>query len=454
MCGVVGMYGVPNALEATFEALFMVDHRGGEGQGAGVVVSDNGNLLSHHSPGSILQCQSEWEREVKVREALVTVGHLRYGTTGNRKTLLNVQPFVIESPYGSFCMAHNGDTPGHENLRLPLLQQGITFKSSADTEVLAQLIATTQAENLRESMLEALANVQSAFALVMATPNALIGCRDPRGYRPLSLARLNGGWILASETCAFDILHAEYVRDIEPGELVWIDETGLTSYRFGEVAAQHQQCVFELIYFSRPDSIVFERPVYEFRVELGGQLAREFPISKRKDILLFGIPDSAMFAAEGYSKTTGVLLEQSLIRHHRSEFRTFTMDGQQNRENGVRKKFNPIRHRLKDKECIIIDDSLVRGTTMRRLIRMLRQNGAAKITVLIASPPIFHPCRYGIDMKGYEELRAAIAKGDIEVIREFIEADDLYYLSHEGLQKIVGDPENFCMACFDGKYAF
>jgi len=450
MCGIVGVYGVPKVVQTTIEALYMVDHRGG--QGIGVAVSDGQKFLVHRSLGSVMGSEGE-EKIAAIQPAVLAVGHMRYGTAGDRDSILNVQPLLIPSPHGDFCIAHNGDTPGdQEEFRAPLLKMGITFNSTTDTEALAQYIATSQAADLERAMLDALARVPSAFALVMATPNALIGCRDPRGFRPLSLGRLDGGWVLASETCAFDMIHAEHVRDIKPGELLWIDQNGPRSQRFGDRTLQRWQCVFELIYFSRPDSIVFGRPVYEFRIASGVQLAKEHPIPTGKRVLVFGVPDSAMFAAEGYARALRRPLSQALIRHHRE--RTFTLSDQRRRESGVREKFNPIRHRITGKWCYVIDDSIVRGTTMRRLIRMLKQNGAAGVTVLIASPPIAHPCFFGIDMKDYAELQAAIAGGDIDAIREFIGADELHYLSFEGLQGVVGDSNNYCFACFNGQYAF
>jgi amidophosphoribosyltransferase len=343
-------------------------------------------------------------------------------------------------------------------MREGLQSGGVEFFSTADTEVIGQSIVqrARETEGLRGAILETLAGLKGAFSLVMSTPSALIGCRDPWGYRPLSLGRLEQGWVLASETCALQTLRADYVRDVEPGELVWIDEKGLQSFRFGEPKSSLQQCVFELIYFSRPDSMVFGRYVDGMRKALGEKLAEEVGVPQHEDMVFIGVPDSAMFAAEGYEKATGIRLRSSvLIRNHYTG-RTFLEDSEEKRENGVRLKFNPLHREIEGKWVVLIDDSLVRGTTMRRLVRMMKDNGAIGVTLLIASPPIFHPCRYGIDMKTYEQLRAAVEKGDIEKIRTFVEADELRYLSLEGLHQVVeeeGKRNDFCLACFDGKYA-
>jgi amidophosphoribosyltransferase len=381
-------------------------------------------------------------------------GHVRYGTSGTHSTLENAQPFVIQTKLGPFSIVHNGDIPGFEEEKKRLLGKGETFLSSADTEVLAREIASRagETETLRDVMLEAMAEFRGAFSLVLTTPSALIGARDPFGYRPLSIGKLGDGWVLASETCAIDALRATYVRDVEPGELVWIDEQGLQSYKFGETSSPLQQCVFELIYFSRPDSNVFGRYVDGMRKALGAKLAEEVGVPQHNNMVFIGVPDSAMFAAEGYEKATGIRLRSSvLIRNHYSG-RTFLAEGTEKRENGVRLKFNPLHREIEGKWVVLIDDSLVRGTTMRRLVRMMRDNGAVGVTILIASPPIFHPCRYGIDMKTYDQLLAAVKQGNIGEICRFVEADELHYLSLAGLRQVVGD-QGYCLACFDGEYA-
>lgn len=463
MCGVVGTFGLPtgiNVVEATFDALHMLQHRGTEGVGA---IFSNGHEFISPAPfralGLVADCRWAWPAKKTPSRVLVSAGHVRYGTSGEHSlsTVENLQPFLVEAWCGPFCIAHNGDIPGYEALRGELQAKGATFVSNSDTEVIAQLIARQDdAPDLKSAMIKALAEVQGAFSLVMATPTALVAARDPWGYRPLALARLGEGYIVASETCAFDTLHedrhAEFLREIEPGELLWIDEHGLQSYRFAE-STLHQSCVFEGIYYARPDGQMFGRAMDEFREKLGHQLVAEHGRLCDEGAVITGVPDSSSLIAENFAKVLGRQTEIIFVRHHNAE-RTFIQPGEKNRENGVRLKFNVIRRRVVGKTIIMIDDSLVRGTTIRRLIRMLKRNGAARIIVLIASPPICHPCRYGIDMKTYEQLLAAVLGSDIEAIRAFIEADELRYLSMEGLERVVGDHENFCFACFNGKYAF
>ncbi|MDP4007452.1 MAG: amidophosphoribosyltransferase [bacterium] len=459
MCGIVGVHSIVDAPKAILEALLMLQHRGQEA--SGIALAD-GKEFMEPAPHRVLGTVSEFERDwpgFVPKKALLGIGHVRYGTSGEHSSLANAQPLVLSSSLGPFSIAHNGDTPGFEEMQEKLQSRGVKFLSTADTEVIGQeIVARAETvETMQEAMLEALAGIKGAFALVMATPSALVGCRDPLGYRPLSLGRLDDGWVLASESCAFDALRAEYIRDIEPGELVWIDENGPQSFRFGEPKPNRQQCVFELIYFSRPDSYVFGRYVDGMRKALGEKLAEEVGIPKHEDMVFIGVPDSAMFAAEGYEKATGIRLRSSvLIRNHYTG-RTFIEEGTEKRENGVRLKFNPLHREIEGKWVVLIDDSLVRGTTMRRLVRMMRENGAVGVTLLIASPPILHPCYYGIDMKTYEQLRAAVEKGDIDKICTFVEADELHYLSLEGFRQVVGqdgsETKDFCLACFDGKHA-
>lgn len=458
MCGIVGVYNVSNVPNTILESLLLLQHRGQET--SGIALADGTGFLEpapHRVLGTVAEYERDWPGFVS-KDVLLGTGHVRYGTSGEHSSLANAQPFVLQTPLGPFSIAHNGDTPGFEKMRGKLQSRGAEFFSTADTEVIGQeIVARTEtAETMQEAMLEALAGIKSAFSLVMSTPSSLVGCRDPYGYRPLSLGRLQDGWVLASETCALQTLRADYVRDVEPGELVWIDEKGLQSFKFGEPKSFLQQCVFELIYFSRPDSMVFGRYADGMRKALGEKLAEEVGIPQHEDMVFIGVPDSAMFAAEGYEKATGIRLRSSvLIRNHYSG-RTFLEDSAEKRESGVRLKFNPLHREIEGKWVVLIDDSLVRGTTMRRLVHMMRDNGAKGVTLLIASPPIFHPCRYGIDMKTYEQLLAAVKKGDIEEIRKFVEADELFYLSYQGLRQVVeeeGESKHFCFACFDGQYA-
>ena len=454
MCGVVGAYNISSVPNTVLEGLLMLQHRGQET--TGMVLADGKRFIEpapHRVLGTVVRVREEWGGPIPTN-VLVGVGHARYGTSGAHASMENAQPFVIPTALGPFSIAHNGDTPGFEGMKRELQRKGVSFLSSADTEVLAKVIAlkAETTETLREAMLEALAELRGAFSLVMATPSKLIGCRDPRGYRPLSLGRLGEGWVLASETCALDALRAEYVRDVEPGELVWIDKQGVQSFKFGERQSKLQQCVFELIYFARPDSKVFGRYVDGMRKALGRKLAEEVGIPQHENMVFISVPDSAMFAAEGYEEATGIRLETILIRNHYTPDRTFLMNGEEERDNAVRMKFNPLHRQIEGRWAVLIDDSLVRGTTMRRLVRMMRENGAVGVTLLIASPPILHPCRYGIDMKTYDQLLAALKQGKIAEICKFVEADELHYLSLEGLRQVVGE-QGYCFACFDGRYA-
>lgn len=455
MCGVAGMFGVEGAFNAIFDLLYMQQHRGDEG--TGVVFGDGDSFIEpapHRTLGIAWNCKKEWPGK-EPKKVRVSVGHGRYGTAGDHSltSTVNLQPFVLKTQHGTFCIGHNGDTPNFELKRKKLEVQGAVFTTSSDTETIALEIARQPAGNLKEAIQKALPQVESAFALVLATPKALIGCRDPWGYRPLSLGRKGDGWVLVSETCALDVIQAEFVRDIEPGEMVWIDEGGVESLRFGKPSADLQQCVFELIYFSRPDCRTFGRNVDEFREAMGRQLAEEYGKPADEDLIIVGIPDSGTIIANGYAEAIGMRTEPAIIRHHFAA-RTFIQPGEEARANGVRLKFNPIRHRIQGKAVVLVDDSLVRGNTMRRLARMVKRAGARKVIVLIASPPICYPCRYGIDFKGSEQLLAAVKGGNVDAIRQEIQADELHYLSMKGLRRITGDPGNFCLACFNGKYAF
>lgn len=453
MCGIIGVYNVPNVLSTVLDGLHALQHRGQDA--IGVALADGKSFIAP-SPSRVLGLVRDFEAwpGTLPRTIQLGTGHVRYATSGSHDSIENAQPLMIPTRFGPFTLAHNGDTPGFEKERSRLQQRGVNFLSNADTEVLGESIAiqSETTETLEEAMLEVLADFKGAFALVMSTASSLIGCRDPFGYRPLCLGRLQDGWVLASETSALQIIGAEYVRDIEPGELVQIDKQGIRSFKFGDPKPFLQQCIFELIYLSRPDSFVFGRHVDGMRKALGEKLADEVGELDHEDMIVVPVLNSGMYAADGYAKRAGVILDHALIRNAYSE-RTFIKN--EDRDNAVRLKFNPITHRVKGKWVVLVDDSLVRGTTMRRLVRMMRNNGARGVTLLIASPPILHPCRYGIDMKTYDQLLAAVKKGDIEEIRKFVEADELHYLSLEGLRQVVeeeGDSKNFCHACFNGMY--
>lgn len=451
MCGIVGMIDVPRTEEYLFDALRILQHRGQSG--AGVAFANGSKFLEpvpHRTMGWVDECEYSWP---VTGDAILGIGQTRYGTSGKRSNFDDAQPLLIEGPLGSFCLSHNGDTPGFEVIKRGLEDRGVSFSSTSDSEVLGHLISLSGETSLALGVKSALKDLKSAFSLILARPDLLIGCRDPRGFRPLVLGRLGSGYILASETVAFDTTGAEFVREISPGEMVVIGQDGyFESEQFAEPALDLKSCSFEQIYFSRPDSIIEDVPVDVSREMLGAQLAKECGIPDRDDVVVIGVPDSAMFAARGYANELSVPLSDALIRtHYEKSPRTFTTPGQKVRQNGVRRKFNPIGHRINGSWCVLIDDSLVRGNTMRRLVRMIRRNGAVGVSVMIAAPPIKYPCRYGIDMKSEDELIAA-KYCDSESIRQFIEADQLCYLSYEGMVKVLGKGK--CYACFDGCYAF
>ena len=456
MCGVIGAYNVPDVLGMILDGLHALQHRGQENMG--VALSDGKSFIppSPSRISGLVRDHKEWPGTLPTTILLGT-GHVRYPTSGSAHSIDNAQPLIFSSPFGSFTLAHNGDTPRFESERARLQDMGRNFISTADTEVLGEIIAM-HAETgltLRDAMLKALGEFESAFSLVMSTDSALIGCRDPFGYRPLCVGRVGDGWVLASETCALQTLRATDVREIKPGELVWIDEHGLQSFMFGEVKLLRQQCVFELIYFARPDSTVFGRHADGFRKALGEKLAEEVGELSHENMIFVPVLNSGTYAADGYAAGAGVMLDHALVRNAYSK-RTFIENGGGHRDNEVRTKFNPIEHRISGKWVVLIDDSLVRGTTMRRLVRMMRENGALGVTLLIASPMIFYPCRYGVDMKTSDQLIAAMKQGKVEEIRESVEADELFFLSDEGLRQVTeeeGESANFCFACFNGEYA-
>jgi amidophosphoribosyltransferase len=370
---------------------------------------------------------------------------VRYSTAGS-SNLRNAQPITGTTAHGPVAIAHNGNLVNAEALREELEKDGAVFQSSSDTEVILHLLARSEGATLAEQLARALTRVRGAYTLLLLTPDSVIGVRDASGFRPLTLGRLDDAWVLASETCALDLMEAKVERDVEPGEILVIDEHGLTSLKPFR-AAQRLQCVFEYVYFARPDSVLWGRNVHAVRKALGHQLAREYPVVAD---LVIAVPDSGVGAALGYSEESGLPYDVGLVRNHYVG-RTFIEPQQGIRHFGVKVKLNPNREVLDGKRVVVIDDSIVRGTTSRKIVKMIRAAGAREVHVRISSPPIQWPCYYGIDTPTRRELIGSSHK--VEEIQRYLGADSLGYLSLEGMLKATGsDPDHFCHACFTGQY--
>jgi amidophosphoribosyltransferase len=373
------------------------------------------------------------------------IGHVRYSTAGS-SNIRNAQPISANTVHGPVAIAHNGNLVNAESLRARLERDGAVFQSSSDTEVILHLLARADGGSPVERLPGALGQVRGAYTLLLLTPSVMVGVRDPSGFRPLSLGRLGEAWVLASETCALDLMEAVFVRDIEPGEVVVIDGSGVTSLR-PFPAAERLQCVFEYVYFARPDSMLWSRNVHAVRKAMGHQLAREHPVPAD---LVIPVPDSGMGAALGYAEESGIPYDNGLVRNHYVG-RTFIEPKQGIRHFGVKVKLNPNREVLAGRRVVVVDDSIVRGTTSRKIVRMVRQAGAREVHMRISSPPIQWPCYYGIDTPTRKELIGA--SHEVAEIQRYLAADSLGYLSLEGMLKATGsDPQHFCHACFTGQY--
>jgi amidophosphoribosyltransferase len=439
-CGIFGIYGHPDAAKLTFYGLYALQHRGQES--AGIAAADGTTLRAHRGMGLVAEVF-----DPPTLEGLpghLAIGHNRYSTYGH-VNLVNAQPLVVSCRAGTLAVAHNGNLVNAGELRRDMEAAGSIFQSTSDTEVVLHLAARSRADTPVDMLQEAVGAVRGAGSFLFATQDRLVAYRDPHGFRPLALGRLGGATLLASETCAFDLIDAEYVRDVEPGELVVVGPGGLESRRAAARSPRHH-CIFEHIYFARPDSRVFGENVDRARRRCGKQLAREHPAEA--DIVI-SVPDSSNTAAMGYARVSGLKYEIGLIRNHYIG-RTFINPEQGMRSFGVRVKFNPVRGVLEGRRVVVVDDSIVRGTTMRKLVKMLRGAGAAEVHLRIASPPITWPCFYGIDTPARHELLAS--RHSVEAMREILGVDSLGYLSLEGLRGCVPDPENYCTACFDGRY--
>lgn len=441
-CGIFGIFGHPEAANLTYLGLYALQHRGQEG--SGICSSDGTRLYLEKSLGLVSEIFNE--KVLKKLPGHIAIGHNRYSTTGS-STIENVQPLMATYSLGSIAIAHNGNLIDIETMRDRLEKDGAIFQSTSDSEIILHLIARAKSGSPRERIANAVRQISGAFSLLLMTESELIAVRDPYGIRPLALGMLQNAYVVASETCAFDLIGAQYIRDINPGEMLIINQNGLSSLKiFNSVKPAY--CVFEFIYFARPDSYIFDHVcVHTVRKELGRQLAREHPIDA--DIVI-PVPDSGVPAALGYAEESKIPFEFGLIRNHYIG-RTFIEPKQSIRHFGVKIKLNPVRDALRGKRVVVVDDSIVRGTTSKKIVKMIRELGGAKeVHMRISSPPTIGPCFYGIDTPTRQELIASTHR--IEEIRKYITADSLGYMSIEGLRKIVPNANLFCMACFNCKY--
>ena len=442
-CGVFGVFGHPRAVELTYLGLRALQHRGQES--SGIVASDGEKFTYHHGMGLVHSVFSA--ETLEKLEGHIAIGHNRYSTAGG-STLENAQPLVRNYKQGPLALGHNGNLVNAVHIRNHLENAGSIFSTSLDTEVIFHLIAHSQKQALEHRIIDALRSVTGAYSFVCMDKTTLIGARDPYGFRPLWLGKLGDAYVLASETCAFDVVEAEPIREVEPGELVFIRSAhlGLESLRFHKRQSELSQCIFEYIYLARPDSMMFGQSVNNPRREFGRQLAREHPV--KADVVI-PVPDSATIAALGYAEESGIPFDLGLSRNP-FVGRSFMNPTQDIRELMVKVKLNPIRDVLRGKRVVLVDDSIMRGTNSRKLIKIVRQGGATAVHLRIASPPNKFPCFYGVDTPTRGELIAS--SHTIEEIRKYIRADSLGYLSIEGLLNSVKASQDFCTTCFDGAY--
>jgi amidophosphoribosyltransferase len=440
-CGVFGIFGHPEAANMTYLGLYALQHRGQES--AGIAASDGEQVRLSREMGYVADIfDGEALSHLKGSTA---IGHVRYSTAGESK-LSNAQPILIDCAHGQIAICHNGNLVNARELRDELVRQGSIFQSNSDTEVILHLYARSRAPSIEDAIVESIAQVQGAFSLAMLTEDRLVAVRDPHGFRPLALGRLGDAYVVCSETCAMDLIGATYERDVEPGEVLIISANGLRSIKpFPPAPLAH--CIFEHVYFARPDSYVFGKSVNEVRTELGRILAREQPVAA--DVVV-PVPDSGVCAAMGYAEESGVPLRMGLIRNHYVG-RTFIQPQQSIRHFGVKVKLNPVRSILDGTRVILVDDSIVRGTTSRKIVRMVRAAGAKEVHVRISCPPTISPCFYGVDTPRKSDLIAATHT--IDEIRDFLEADSVGYLSLEGLLTAVGsERRSYCSSCYTGVY--
>jgi amidophosphoribosyltransferase len=440
-CGVFGIFGHPEAANMTYLGLYALQHRGQES--AGIAASDGTKVRISRAMGYVADTFDA--ATLADLPGSLAIGHVRYSTAGESK-LSNAQPILIDCAHGQIALCHNGNLVNARELRDELVRQGSIFQSSSDTEVILHLYARSKAPSVEGAIVESVSQVQGAFSLGMLTRDRLIAVRDPHGFRPLALGRLGDAVVIASETCAMDLIGATYERDIEPGEVLIVSADGIKSIK-PFAPAPLAQCIFEHVYFARPDSIVFGRSVNEVRTDLGRVLAREQPVDA--DVIV-PVPDSGVCAAMGFAEESGIPLRMGLIRNHYVG-RTFIQPQSSIRHFGVKVKLNPVRSILDGRRVVLVDDSIVRGTTSRKIVGMVRAAGAKEVHVRISCPPTISPCYYGVDTPSREDLIAATHT--LDEIRDFLEADSVAYLSLEGmLSTVQSEQGNYCRSCYTGQY--
>ena len=440
-CGIFGIFGHPGASTLTSLGLYALQHRGQES--AGIATGDGTRMKVVRGMGQVAEAFKE--EVIAGLGGHLAIGHTRYSTAGD-STIENAQPFLIDCAHGQIAVAHNGNFVNARELREELVRAGSIFQTTSDTEVVLHLYARSKAPSVEEALVESISQVSGAFSMVMLTKNRLVAARDPHGFRPLALGRLGDAWIVCSETCALDLIGATYEREVEPGELLIISDGGVRSIK-PYPPAQLAHCVFEHVYFARPDSYVFGRSVNEVRTSFGRALAAESAVPA--DVIV-PIPDSGVCAAIGFGEASGIPLRFGLIRNHYVG-RTFIQPQQSIRDFGVKVKLNPVRSIIEGKRVVLVDDSIVRGTTSRKIVRLVRAAGAREVHVRISCPPTISPCFYGVDTPSRKDLIGATHS--IPEIRDFLEADSLAYLSLKGLREAVGDTKNtYCTSCYTGVY--
>jgi amidophosphoribosyltransferase len=443
MCGIIGVSNHKEASNIAFLGLYALQHRGEEA--AGIASYDGKDI--HITKNKGLVADAFDEQSLSNLKGTTAIGHCRYSTTGS-SNYKNIQPFLVTHKNRPIAVSHNGNLTNTESLYQKLEEDGSIFQTSMDSEIIVHLLAKTRNGDMKKWFINVLTQLKGAFSLVFLIEDVLVGARDPQGFRPLCLGKIDGSYILASESCALDLTHAEFIREIEPGEVIFIKDGKIESvYLPGREKEKKSYCIFENIYFARPDSDIFGENVYQVRKRLGAQLAREFPV---KDVdFAMSIPDSGNYAALGYAKELGLPYEVGIIRNHYIG-RTFIQPSQFLRDFRVRVKLNPIKSVLKGKNIVIIEDSIVRGTTSRGRVDGLRKAGAKKIHMRISCPPIKSPCFYGIDFPSKQELIAS--NKSTKEIADFIKVDSLEYLSIEGMLSVMKNSEDYCDACFTGNY--